>query len=45
MISTITRRTDSVLDGLQNEFKTICTIKDVESKMYFVNAAGSKSIM
>lgn len=43
MISTITRRTDSVLDGLQNEFKTICTIKDVESKMYFVNAAGSKS--
>lgn len=42
-MSTITRRMSSVLDGLQNEFRTICTIDDVEAKMYAVKAAGSKS--
>lgn len=43
MISTITRRMNTVLDDLQREFKSICTITDVEAKMYSVKAAGSKS--
>lgn len=43
MISTITRRMDTVLDELQREFKSICTITDIKAKMQSVKIAGSKS--
>ena len=40
---TITRRTDTVLDGLQNEFKSLCTRDDFMRKIEAINKAGSKS--
>lgn len=40
---TITRRMDSALNGLQEEFKSLCSIEDLEQKMEAVKAAGNRS--
>ncbi len=40
---TITRRMDAVLDGLQSEFRTLCTRADLESKLEALIKAGNRS--
>lgn len=40
---TITRRMDSVLNGLQNEFRALCDIKDFKSKLDALKKTGAKS--
>lgn len=40
---TITRRMDSVLNGLQEEFRSLCTAEDFESKLEALRKAGAKS--
>ncbi len=40
---TITRRIDSVLDGLQSEFKSLCDRADFENKIEALRIAGAKS--
>lgn len=40
---TITRRMDSVLDGLQSEFRALCDKADFESKLEALKKAGTKS--
>lgn len=40
---TITRRMDSVLNGLQSEFRSLCDIGDFESKIDALKKAGAKS--
>ncbi len=40
---TITRRMDSVLNGLQSEFKSLCDISDFERKLATLKMAGTKS--
>ncbi len=43
MDGTITRRMDTVLDGLQDEFKALCDRKDFQSKLDALKQAGTKS--
>ena len=40
---TITRRMDSVLDGLQSEFRSLCDKADFEGKIEALKKAGAKS--
>ncbi len=40
---TITRRMDSVLNGLQSEFRALCDIEDFKSKLDALKKAGEKS--
>ena len=40
---TITRRMDSVLNGLQSEFRSLCDIEDFKSKLDALKKAGAKS--
>lgn len=40
---TITRRMDSVLDGLQSEFRSLCDKADFEGKIEALKKAGDKS--
>ena len=40
---TITRRAESVLDGLESEFRELCTREDFERKIEALEKAGSKS--
>lgn len=40
---TITRRMDSVLSGLQSEFKSLCDIQDFKSKLDALKKAGTRS--
>lgn len=40
---TITRRMDSVLDGLQREFRSLCDKADFEGKIEALKKAGTKS--
>lgn len=40
---TITRRMDSVLNGLQSEFRSLCDIEDFKSKLDALKQAGTNS--
>ena len=40
---TITRKMDSVLDGLESEFKSLCDVEDFRSKLEALKRAGNKS--
>lgn len=40
---TITRRMDSVLSGLQSEFRSLCDIQDFKSKLDALKKTGAKS--
>ena len=40
---TITRRMDSVLNGLEREFKSLCDVEDFRSKLEALKKAGDKS--
>ena len=40
---TITRRMDSVLNGLQSEFRSLCDIEDFKSKLDALKKTGAKS--
>ncbi|MGN0484737.1 MAG: hypothetical protein ACI4HI_14405 [Lachnospiraceae bacterium] len=40
---TITRRMDTVLNGLQEEFRSMCDIKDFESRLAALKKAGNRS--
>lgn len=40
---TITRRMDSVLSGLQSEFRSLCDIEDFKSKLDALKKTGAKS--
>lgn len=40
---TITRRMNSVLNGLQSEFRSLCDIEDFKSKLDALKQAGTKS--
>lgn len=42
---TITRRMDSVLNGLHDEFKSLCDKKDFEQKLFALKMSWSKSDM